>query len=111
MRGQNNLQGASDAGLIPMMRPNYQRVDNAGVHGWFERYRGDWLDDQPGYTVVEVMTKALAGDDDPHRVRGMVIMGENPALSDPDLSHARAALDPFGKIPELKCCAVRVQRG
>lgn len=92
LRGQNNVQGASDAGLIPMMFPNYQRVDNAEAHAWFERFWGMPLDDRPGYTVVEIMHKALVGDDDPHKVRGMYIMGENPAMSDPDLNHARQAL-------------------
>ncbi|MFM8589855.1 MAG: molybdopterin oxidoreductase family protein, partial [Limnohabitans sp.] len=92
LRGQNNVQGASDAGLIPMMYPNYQRVSDPAVHGWFEKFWGTPLDDQPGYTVVEIMHKALADDSDPHKVHGMYIMGENPAMSDPDLNHARHAL-------------------
>ncbi|MFM9997889.1 MAG: formate dehydrogenase subunit alpha [Burkholderiaceae bacterium] len=92
LRGQNNVQGASDAGLIPMMFPNYQRVTNQAAHGWFEDFWKTKLDDQPGYTVVEIMHKALAPDSDPHKVRGMYIMGENPAMSDPDLNHARHAL-------------------
>jgi formate dehydrogenase major subunit len=92
LRGQNNVQGASDAGLIPMMFPNYQRVDHAGAHAWFEQFWGTRLDDYPGYTVVEIMHKALAPDTDPHKVRGMYVQGENPAMSDPDLNHARAAL-------------------
>ncbi len=92
LRGQNNVQGASDAGLIPMMFPNYQRVDNAGAHTWFENFWGASLDDKPGLTVVEVMNKALAPDDDPRKIWGMYIMGENPAMSDPDLNHARHAL-------------------
>jgi len=92
LRGQNNVQGASDAGLIPMMFPNYQRVTNTDAHRWFEQFWGTKLDDQPGYTVVEIMHKALAADSDPHKVRGMYIMGENPAMSDPDLNHARHAL-------------------
>jgi formate dehydrogenase major subunit len=92
LRGQNNVQGASDAGLIPMMFPNYQRVDNAGTHAWFEKFWDTPLDEKPGYTVVEIMHKALAPDSDPHKVRGMYIMGENPAMSDPDLNHARHAL-------------------
>ncbi len=92
LRGQNNVQGASDAGLIPMMLPNYQRVDDPGVNAWFENFWGAPLDDKPGYTVVEIMHKALAPDSDPHKIRGMYIMGENPAMSDPDLNHARHAL-------------------
>lgn len=92
LRGQNNVQGASDAGLIPMMYPNYQRVTNKASHDWFENFWGMKLDDQPGYTVVEIMHKALAPDSDPHKIRGMYVMGENPAMSDPDLNHARHAL-------------------
>jgi formate dehydrogenase major subunit len=92
LRGQNNVQGASDAGLIPMMYPNYQRVSNPLAHDWFEKFWNTPLDSQPGYTVVEIMRKALADDTDPHKVRGMYIMGENPAMSDPDLNHARHAL-------------------
>ncbi len=92
LRGQNNVQGASDAGLIPMMYPNYQRVTEPAAHAWFEKFWNTRLDAQPGYTVVEIMNKALAPDTDPHKVRGMYIMGENPAMSDPDLNHARHAL-------------------
>ncbi|MCF8168356.1 MAG: molybdopterin-dependent oxidoreductase, partial [Rhodoferax sp.] len=92
LRGQNNVQGASDAGLIPMLLPNYQRVSDPGALAWFEKFWNCRLDPQPGYTVVEIMRQALAPDTDPHKVRGMVIMGENPAMSDPDLHHARHAL-------------------
>jgi len=92
LRGQNNVQGASDAGLIPMMLPNYQRVDDPAVRAWFEDFWGQPLDSEPGYTVVEILHKALAPDADPHKIRGMYILGENPAMSDPDLNHARHAL-------------------
>ena len=92
LRGQNNVQGASDAGLIPMMFPNYQRVTNGSAHAWFEDFWDAKLDDKPGYTVVEIMHKILAPESDAHKVRGMYIMGENPAMSDPDLNHARHAL-------------------
>src|SRR5450830_1172956 len=87
LRGQNNVQGASDAGLIPMMYPDYKRVDNAETQARFEKLWGMKLDPQPGLTVVEVMDAAIA-----RKVRGMYVMGENPALSDPDLNHAREAL-------------------
>ena len=92
LRGQNNVQGASDAGLIPMMLPNYQRVDDPQAFAWFERFWNTRLDPRPGYTVVEILHKALAPDSDPHKIRGMYILGENPAMSDPDLNHARAGL-------------------
>ena len=98
LRGQNNVQGASDAGLIPMMLPNYQRVSNKEAHAWFEKFWNSPLDDKPGYTVVEIMHKALAPDSDPHKIRGMYIMGENPAMSDPDLNHARHALASLGHL-------------
>jgi len=92
LRGQNNVQGASDAGLIPMMFPNYQRVDNPQVHAWFEDFWQTPLDATPGLTVVEILHKAQAADGDPLKVRGMYIMGENPAMSDPNLNHTRHAL-------------------
>jgi formate dehydrogenase major subunit len=92
LRGQNNVQGASDAGLVPMMFPNYQRVDDTEAHQWFENFWAAKLDARPGYTVTEIMHKMLACESDPDKVRGMYIMGENPAMSDPDLNHARSAL-------------------
>jgi formate dehydrogenase major subunit len=92
LRGQNNVQGASDAGLIPMMFPNYQRVSNTAAHAWFEDFWDMKLDDKPGLTVVEILHAALKPANDPARIRGMYIMGENPAMSDPDLAHARAGL-------------------
>ncbi len=92
LRGQNNVQGASDAGLIPMMFPNYQRVADPAAHDWFEKFWGVDLDPQPGLTVVEIMRHALRPESDPLKVRGLYIMGENPAMSDPDLNHARRAL-------------------
>ncbi|MBB1633390.1 formate dehydrogenase subunit alpha [Cupriavidus sp. UME77] len=87
LRGQNNVQGASDAGLIPMMYPDYHRVDDPGAIARFESLWGMPLDRQPGLTVVEVMQAIERGE-----VRGMYIMGENPAMSDPDARHAREAL-------------------
>lgn len=87
LRGQNNVQGASDAGLIPMMYPDYQRVSETSAHEFFENYWGSSLDPNPGLTVVEIMHAIKAG-----AVRGMVIMGENPAMSDPDVNHARESL-------------------
>jgi formate dehydrogenase major subunit len=90
LRGQNNVQGASDAGLIPMMYPDYQRVDNPKSRERFSKAWGvpiEKLDEKPGLTVVEVIKNILAGN-----VKGMYVMGENPAMSDPDADHAREAL-------------------
>ncbi|HRJ69459.1 MAG TPA: formate dehydrogenase subunit alpha, partial [Beijerinckiaceae bacterium] len=87
LRGQNNVQGASDAGLIPMMFPDYHLVEKEEFRLAFETAWGRPLDPKRGLTVVETINAAYDG-----RVRGMLIMGENPAMSDPDQSHARAAL-------------------
>ncbi|MET0964345.1 MAG: formate dehydrogenase subunit alpha [Noviherbaspirillum sp.] len=90
LRGQNNVQGASDAGLIPMMYPDYQHVSDPAVRASFEKawkLPADTLDPSPGLTVVEVMHAIKQG-----KIRGMYVMGENPAMSDPDANHARAAL-------------------
>jgi formate dehydrogenase major subunit len=87
LRGQNNVQGASDSGLIPMVYPDYQRVDNPEAKKRFEQLWGMELDPKPGLTVVEIMNAAKKRE-----IRGMYIMGENPAMSDPDLEHAREAI-------------------
>jgi formate dehydrogenase major subunit len=87
LRGQNNVQGASDSGLIPMVYPDYQRVDNPESKVRFEKLWGSELDPKPGLTVVEIVNAACEG-----KIRGMYIMGENPALSDPDAHHARDGL-------------------
>ena len=88
LRGQNNVQGASDAGLIPMVYPDYQPVKDEKVKAKFEKAWGvASLDPVPGLTVVEIMNAVHEG-----RLHGMYIMGENPAMSDPDAQHARGAL-------------------
>lgn len=87
LRGQNNVQGASDAGLIPMLLPDYQPVGRTDLRQPFEKLWGQDLDSVPGLTVVEIMNAIHAGT-----INGMYIEGENPAMSDPDLQHAREAL-------------------
>ena len=87
LRGQNNVQGASDAGLIPIVYPDYQSVEGEEVRKKFENVWGTSLDPNRGLTVVEIMD---AVHDD--IIKGMYIMGENPAMSDPDADHAREAL-------------------
>jgi formate dehydrogenase major subunit len=87
LRGQNNVQGASDAGLIPMFLPDYQPVGRDDLRGAFEKLWGQELDPVRGLTVVEIMNAIHAGE-----IHGMYVEGENPAMSDPDLQHARQAL-------------------
>jgi len=88
LRGQNNVQGASDAGLIPMFLPDYQSVTDDGVRSAFKNIWGsDDYSNEKGLTVVEIMD---AVHDD--KIKGMYVLGENPAMSDPDVDHARDAL-------------------
>jgi formate dehydrogenase major subunit len=87
LRGQNNVQGASDAGLIPMFYPDYNSVQKPETQKFYEDFWGAKLDPKRGLTVVEIVNAILAGS-----VKGMYIMGENPAMSDPDAQHAREAL-------------------
>ena len=87
LRGQNNVQGASDAGLIPMVFPDYQSVEAGEIRARFEDLWGRSLDAKNGLTVVEIMDAVHAD-----KIKGMYIMGENPAMSDPDVEHARAGL-------------------
>ncbi len=88
LRGQNNVQGASDAGLIPMFLPDYQSVTDDGVRSAFNAVWGsEDFSSEKGLTVVEIMDAVHAGD-----IKAMYILGENPAMSDPDVEHARDAL-------------------
>jgi formate dehydrogenase major subunit len=88
LRGQNNVQGASDAGLIPMFYPDYQGVDTEKTRLRFEQAWGRPLDPKRGLTVTEIIKSALA----PGGVRGMYMLGENPFLSDPNINKVRKAL-------------------
>ncbi len=88
LRGQNNVQGASDAGLIPMFLPDYQTVTDDGIRAKFnDVWNSDDFSNEKGLTVTEIIDQAYAGN-----IKGMYIMGENPAMSDPDVNHARDAL-------------------
>ena len=87
LRGQNNVQGASDAGLIPMVFPDYKSVESPDIRQLYEKEWGQPLPSSKGLTVVEIM-HAIHDD----KIKGMYIMGENPAMSDPDVQHARDGL-------------------
>ncbi|MFQ5764263.1 MAG: formate dehydrogenase subunit alpha [Rhodospirillales bacterium] len=87
LRGQNNVQGASDAGLIPMVYPDYQPVDDDATRGVYEALWGRELDRERGLTVVEIMDAVHAG-----QIKGVYVMGENPAMSDPNVAHVRDGL-------------------
>ncbi|MFK7860752.1 MAG: formate dehydrogenase subunit alpha [Granulosicoccus sp.] len=88
LRGQNNVQGASDAGLIPMFLPDYQSVEDDGVRSAFAKIWGnDDYSRKKGLTVVEIMD-AVHED----KIKSLYVLGENPAMSDPDVDHARSAL-------------------
>jgi formate dehydrogenase major subunit len=87
LRGQNNVQGASDVGLIPMVFPDYQSVEDPVIRGKYEAFWKVELPPKSGLTVVEIMHAIKDGV-----IKGMYIMGENPAMSDPDVQHAREAL-------------------
>jgi len=87
LRGQNNVQGASDAGLIPMMYPDYNLVNENDNQKFYEKFWQTELNPNKGLTVVEIVD-AIHKD----IIKGMYILGENPAMSDPDVNHARDAL-------------------
>ena len=88
LRGQNNVQGASDAGLIPMFLPDYQSVTDDSIRAKFNNiWNSDDFSNEKGLTVTEIIDQAYAGN-----IKGMYIQGENPAMSDPDVNHARDAL-------------------
>ncbi len=88
LRGQNNVQGCSDAGGLPATYTAYQRVDNPDVRAKFERAWGTALSPEPGLTVTEMIDAMLTGS-----IRALVMLGENPMMSEPNLAHARHALE------------------
>jgi len=88
LRGQNNVQGACDLGALPNVYPGYQKVDDPDAQRKFQDAWGTELPAEPGLTVVEIINAAADGD-----VRALYVMGENPMLSDPDISHVKEALE------------------
>ena len=87
LRGQNNVQGASDVGLIPMVYTGYQSVEDSEIRQKFEQSWGVDLDPKPGLTVVEIMSEVLEGN-----IKAMLMMGENPFLSDPNINKVKKCL-------------------
>lgn len=88
LRGQNNVQGCSDSGGLPNVYTAYQRVDDPAVRAQFEQTWRTALSPDPGLTVTEMMDAALTG-----AIRAMVVLGEDPLMSEPNIDHARHALE------------------
>nr|HID58643.1 formate dehydrogenase subunit alpha [Desulfobacterales bacterium] len=88
LRGQNNVQGACDMGGLPNVYPGYQPVTEEEVRKKFEQAWGTGLPAEEGLTSIEMFEAVRAG-----KIRAMYIIGENPALSEPDLNRAREALE------------------
>jgi formate dehydrogenase alpha subunit len=87
LRGQNNVQGATDMGCIPNQYAGYQRVDLAPIREKFESLWEKKLSDKPGLTATEMTNASFEG-----KLKALYIMGENPVISDPDISHTKKAL-------------------
>ena len=87
LRGQNNVQGACDMGALPNVYPAYQQVASDEARVKFEKAWGAKLSARVGLTIIEIMEGAHKGS-----IKGLYIMGENPMISDPDLSHVEASL-------------------
>jgi len=87
LRGQNNVQGACDMGGLPDVYSGYQKVADPAAREKFSRAWGVELPEEPGLTVVEIMNQASDGT-----MKGLLIVGENPMLSDPDITHVEQGL-------------------
>ncbi|MBU4361742.1 formate dehydrogenase subunit alpha, partial [bacterium] len=87
LRGQSNVQGACDLGALPNVYSGYQKVTDPQIKEKFSKAWGVDLPNKVGLTVVEILNAAYDG-----KIKGIFIMAENPAMSDPDLNHAREAL-------------------
>ena len=88
LRGQNNVQGCSDSGGLPNVYTAYQSVADREIRQKFEATWRTELNPQPGLTVTEMVDGALTG-----QIKAMIVMGENPMMSEPNLSHAQHALE------------------
>jgi formate dehydrogenase alpha subunit len=88
LRGQNNVQGACDLGALPNVYPGYQSVEDSKIQAKFEKAWSKKLSPNKGLTVVEIFHAVETGD-----IKAIYIMGENPALSDPNLNRTRKALE------------------
>jgi len=88
LRGQNNVQGACDLGALPNVYSGYQSVEDSQIQAKFESAWGAKLSGRKGLTVIEIMHAIEEG-----KIRALYIMGENPALSDPNLNRTRKALE------------------
>jgi formate dehydrogenase alpha subunit len=88
LRGQNNVRGACDMGALPIVFTGYQPVTNDEARAKFEKAWGVSLPPKPGLTLVETLNAAYEG-----KIKALYVMGENPMLSDPDLTHAKDALN------------------
>jgi formate dehydrogenase alpha subunit len=87
LRGQSNVQGACDMGALPDVYSSYQKVIDPQIREKFSKAWGVELSDKVGLTVVEILNAAYEGE-----IKGLFVMAENPAMSDPDLNHAIEAL-------------------
>ncbi|KOA20687.1 formate dehydrogenase H [Clostridium homopropionicum DSM 5847] len=88
LRGQNNVQGSCDMGALPDVLPGYQALNNPSVREKFAKYWGEGFASEIGKSLVEMMDGAFNGD-----IKTMFVMAENPMLSDPNLNHAKKALE------------------
>jgi len=88
LRGQNNVQGACDMGALPNVYPGYQAVTDAKVKAKFEAAWGGSLSPSAGLPVTEMVEAAYKG-----KIKAMYLIGENPLLSEPDITHTEEALD------------------
>ena len=87
LRGQSNVQGACDLGALPDVYSGYQKVIDPQIREKFSKAWGVELSDKVGLTVIEILNAAYEGE-----IKGLFVMAENPAMSDPDLNHAIEAL-------------------
>jgi len=87
LRGQNNVQGACDMGCLPGYLSGYQKVSDDKAREEFEKFWGKSLPKEGGLTVEEMFAEALKGN-----IKAMIIQGENPLISNPNINRVRKAL-------------------
>lgn len=88
LRGQNNVQGACDMGALPNVLPGYQSLKDENIKRKFSKVWGEGYASEAGMTIAEMMNGAIDG-----KIKSLIIMAENPMLSDPNINHVKEALE------------------
>ncbi|AEE14671.1 formate dehydrogenase, alpha subunit [Thermodesulfobium narugense DSM 14796] len=88
LRGQANVQGACDVGVLPDVYTGYQKVTDESVRRKFEEHWKVKLPKNIGFAVSQFSDLIFKG-----KIKALYIMGENPLVTEPDVKHAKESFE------------------